>query len=205
MQENSQAVGVWARGDLKKRLERERQRGATLLELLMYLGLAAIVVVGAIVLYQQSSSGTKLNASVRSVVSLQSATRALYEGSAGFGTGDLGSSLIRAGGVPADLLVDSDDDGEADAIFNEWDGEVTLTGNGSSFYLSYDEVPDEACIRLVTTASQDSGTTGVGILAIDVAAAGGTPGTGAPPPISPADADGLCDNDDNLITWELSK
>lgn len=185
--------------------KRGRQRGVTLLELVMWTAIASVIIVGAVVLYQQANDGTKLNASVRSIVSLQSSTRALYNGSSGFGSGELNSSLIHAGAVPADLLVDTDDDGEADAIVNEWDGEVTLTGNGSSFLLSYDEVPDDACTRLITTASSDSGTTGVGIITIDVAAAGGTPGTGQAPPITPADAEALCDNGDNLVTWELSK
>lgn len=128
------------------------QRGASLLEGIAYLGVAAIVVLGAVSLLTNAFSSAQTNRAAEEIISIRTGVKKLYMGqAASYGTADFTASLITARVFPSTLAPN----GTNTAITNSWNGAVTVTGTngGSTFALTYNAVPRDACINLVSGAS----------------------------------------------------
>ena len=165
---------------------RRRQRGASLLEGIAYLGIAAIVVIGAIALLRTAFGSANANTMLEQLSSMQTAARKLYMTTQGnYGAVSLDGPIIAAGAVPQGMAVNA-----ANAtITNAWGGTVTLTGANTTFTISYENVPKDVCVDALTGT-----TTGFTQVAVDAAAA-------VPTPVSPSDAATACKNDANTIVW----
>ncbi len=164
------------------------QRGASLLEGIAYLGVAAIVVLGAVSLLTNAFSSAQTNRAAEEIVSIRTAVKKLYMGqAAAYGTTAFTASLITAKAFPSTLAVDTAGTG----ITNSWNGAVTVTGTngGSTFTLTYANVPQDACINLVSGAS--------GWTQID--RGGANPITTFP--ATPAQAATVCANANNAISF----
>jgi hypothetical protein len=133
-------------GAALKRIERARvQRGASLLEAIAYLGIAAIVVVGAIALLNNAFSSANTNELSQQVSALQTGVRKLYMGQTG-GYGSLSNSVAQNAGLfPATLVVAS-----SGSVTDTWSGTVTLAGQTANFTIEFDSVPNDVCINTVT-------------------------------------------------------
>ena len=79
-----------------------RQRGAPLLEGIAYLGIAAIVVMGAVSLLTGAFSSAKSNQANEEVVGLRTAVRKLYMGQT-YPTANVVANLIAAKAAPGTL------------------------------------------------------------------------------------------------------
>ncbi len=171
-----------------RRLQPNAQRGASLLEGIAYLGVAAIVVLGAVSLLTNAFSSAQTNRAAEEIISIRTAVKKLYMGqAASYGTGDFTASLITARVFPSTLAVNGT--GASATITNSWNGEVTVTGNTSTFTLTYDNVPRDACINLVSGAS---GWTRINQGTNEITAF----------PATPANAADVCsDDDDNAISF----
>ena len=164
-----------------------RQRGASLLEGIAYLGIAAIVVLGAVSLLTGAFTSAQSNRVAEEVVSIRTAVKKLYMGqSSGYGSGtDLMPVLVASKVLPSTISVASG----ATTATNSWGGAVTVIGNGGNqFDIAYAAVPQDACINILSGASGWSVISG---------------GGGAVPaiPVTPAGAQGACAAGANLITW----
>lgn len=187
-----------------------RQRGATMIELVFFLVGALTVVVGAIVLYRTVQLSQNTNELTRSVVSVQTGVRGLYQSSRDFGSADITGTLIAAGGAPGNLVGDADGDGSDDELIHAWGGEMIITGAGPGFFVDVESVPAEACTRMISFGPSGQGMAGTGIDGVAVAATlsglGGT--TLETDEITPADAATACDvnnGDPVSIRWALSR
>jgi len=126
---------------------RRRQRGASLLEGIAYLGIAAIVILGAVSLLSSAFSSAQSNQTIEDLTALRTAVRKLYSGQSYAAA--LAPTLIAAKAVPNTLTVNTTNN----TISNSWGGAVTLTGSGSSFTIQYTNVPQDVCINTVSGAS----------------------------------------------------
>lgn len=166
---------------------RRRQRGASLLEGIAYLGIAAIVVIGAIALLRTAFGSANANTMLEQLSSMQTATRKLYMTTQGsYGAGSLNGPIIAAGAVPQGMSVKTADS----TISNAWGGAVTLTGANTAFTISYANVPQDVCVDALTGT-----TTGFTQVAVNAAGA-------VPTPVSPTDATTACTSATaNTIVW----
>lgn len=167
-----------------------RQRGASLLEVIAYLGIAAIVVLGAVSMLGSAFSNAQANRTVEEVVSIRTGVKRLYMGqSASYGDQDITVQASKAGILPATLSP------TAAGATNAWNGTVNIVGNVSSFKIVYANVPDSACIAILSGASgwTSIGTTSTATPIVDF-------------PVKPADAQTACvgTNNANTITWIAS-
>jgi len=168
-----------------------RQRGASLLEGIAYLGIAALVVLGAVSLLSSAFSSSDSNRTMEEISAIRTGVKRMFTGmansygnSAG-GTltnGDITPTLISAGIFPTTLNTNA----TGGTVTNTWNGAVKVTGNGQTFVIEYDAVPKAVC---VSTLSGTIGWTSV--------STGGTAVTSFP--VSPKDADTLCAGDTNSI------
>ncbi|KVL92229.1 pilus assembly protein [Burkholderia stagnalis] len=123
-----------------------KERGASLLESIAYLGVAAIVIVGAIALLGSAFSSANTNRLAEELNAIQTGTKKLYMGQVNnYGNGvDLNANLIAARVFPSTLPVN------APNVANAWGGNVTVTGRGQTFTVAYTNVPRDICINTLT-------------------------------------------------------
>jgi hypothetical protein len=160
-----------------------RQRGASLLESIAFLGIAAVVILGAVALLLSSFSGANTNRSQQEVSSIRTGVKKLFMGqSASYGSGNLNGTLISAKVFPTTLAVDSSNN-----VFNAWNGAVSVDGATANFTISYAGVPKDVCINLAS-ANADW-------LSVDIN------GSGLTQPVTPGAAEAACSTSSNTLVW----
>lgn len=158
-----------------------RQRGASLLESIAYLGVAAIIILGAVALLSSAFGGAQSNRTTTELTSIRTAVRKLHMGQP-YGVNDLNAMLITAKALPATLVVTG-----VGGIKNGFDGDVVVTGETTgTFSVTYDKVPQDVCVSVVSGAN---GWTDISATGTKVGAAIKTF------PASPADAAALCQSE----------
>lgn len=162
------------------------QRGASLLEGIAYLGIAAIVVMGAISLLTGAFSSAKSNQANEEVIGLRTAVRKLYMGQT-YPTANVVSTLITAKAAPGTLAVDGT------TLKNSWGGTVAIVGSGTGFTITYPSVPKDVCVSML------SGTNGWSSVNAN---GGATPVENFP--LTATNATGLCTANDNSIVYTSS-
>ena len=125
-----------------------RQRGASLLEGIAYLGIAALVVLGAVSLLTGAFSSAQSNRGAEEIVSIRTGVKKLYMGQANsYGNAEITGTLITAGVLPTTLGRNGA------ALVNAWGGGVTVTGVNNRFTIVYTAVPQDACVGMLSGAS----------------------------------------------------
>lgn len=126
-----------------------RQKGATLLEALAFLGIAAIVIVGAIAMFRSAQGSAQSNDMVQQLAGLRGNIKTLFSSQAQYGlaagapgNGAMNQTMINAKAVPDTLRVNGA------VINNMWNGVVQLDGNTSDFWIRYTNVPQEVCVKV---------------------------------------------------------
>jgi len=139
--------------------QRRRQRGATLLEAVAFLGIAAIILIGAIALFTNAFQGARSNQLTEEVTAIENGARKIYATGAGLSTnvtsGGIGG-LVSAGVIPTSLTVSVANG----TVTDEWGGAVTLkmdTDNASAAQISFENVPQPVCIAALTAGGDWSG------------------------------------------------
>lgn len=165
-----------------------RQRGASLLEGIAYLGIAALVVVGAVALMQGAFTNAQSNRSLEDVISIRTNVRKLYMGQGGtpYQPANMTADLIAARAFPTGLTINGN------AVTNPWNGAVTVTqaAAGAQFTITYAAVPRDVCVNLLSGAS---GWTGITVNGVAV--------PNANLPVTPANAAAACNDDPSTIAW----
>ncbi|RJF96857.1 pilus assembly protein [Noviherbaspirillum cavernae] len=122
------------------------QRGASLLEGIAYLGIAAIVILGAVSLLSSAFGNAQSNRALEEIVSIRTAVRKLYAGQQY--TTNMTSILKDAKAFPATISPNA-----SGTMMNAWNGAVTVTGAHPYFTITYNNVPKDVCISLISGAT----------------------------------------------------
>ena len=162
-----------------------RQRGASLLEAIAYLGVAAMVVLAAVSLLQNAFGGARSNQTLEELTGLRTNVRKMYAGQS-YADDKMQANLVTAKAIPTTLRITG-----TDTVANTWGGATTVEKvDASSFKITYTLVPQDVCVNVV------SGATGWTKIA---------DGTGAHPitafPAPAADAAALCVGDTNTVVF----
>ncbi len=145
---------------------KQYERGATLIEAALFTVIALGTIIGGIVFFQQASISAKTNEMVRTLASLQTQVRALFQTQASFGTSGLNTLLITSNAVPSNILQDSDNDGDMDALVHGFGGAITVTGATGQFTIAMADVPVDVCTRIIAFDASGNGTIGSGIASV---------------------------------------
>jgi type II secretory pathway pseudopilin PulG len=127
-----------------------KQHGASLLEGIAYLGIAALVVLGAVSLLSSASASAKANQTNQELIALRTAVRKLYAGQS-YPTSNPTSLLpvlTSAKAIPSTLQVNNG------AVTNSWGQSVTVDGTTTtSFTIKYAGLPQDVCVSVLSGAS----------------------------------------------------
>jgi hypothetical protein len=171
----SQSASTNARRGARRR--GAAQRGASLLEAIAYLGIAAAVVLGAVSLLNGAFGSAKSNQTSEEIVALRTAVRKLYMGQA-YPEGPLVEGLLLANAVPATLARNAAEN----TLSNSWGGAVTVQGIANGFTITYNDIPQDVCVNLISGASgwtSISGGTGNALTVFPITVAQATQKCGA--------------------------
>ncbi|EDG0478613.1 prepilin-type N-terminal cleavage/methylation domain-containing protein [Salmonella enterica] len=156
---------------------KKSKKGFSLLELLLVLGIIAALVVAAFIVYPKVQASQRAQAESNNIATIQAGVKALYTSASSF-TGLTNSVAVQAQIFPDNMLSGTGSDAKP---INAFKGNVTLaaasTGpsgtDGSSFTITYENVPAAECTKIITAAAGNFYTAGVGT-AGNVKAAGET-------------------------------
>ena len=133
------------------------KKGFSLLELLLVLGIIAALVVAAFIVYPKVQASQRSQAESNNIVTIQAGVKALYTSASSF-TGLNNSVAVQAKIFPDNMLSGS---GNSATPINAFKGAVTLgvantgpsSAAGSSFTITYDNVPAAECTKIMTATA----------------------------------------------------
>lgn len=139
-----------------------KHAGFSLIELLLVLGVLAILLIAAFVVYPQVRDRNQANAEIQKITAIKANLTNLYASRGGNYTGMLASTVIQAKAVPASSV-------EGTLIKSAWGKEImfsvdsgastaTMTPGrtfpqGRYYSIIYAEVPNSICLPLVSGAA----------------------------------------------------
>lgn len=129
------------------KMKARRQLGASLMDAMLWIAIAAVVVGGSLSLLGSSNSGNSSLELTKDIIAIRQATKKLFLQSGGYSTGSLNSSLITANQIPSTLSTSSP------TINTSLGGTLTVTGNTSNFKIELTNVPSDVCTSLLTSMS----------------------------------------------------
>lgn len=126
------------------------QQGASLLEGLAFLGIAAMVILGAVSLLSTAFGNAKANQTTEQLMALRTSIKKLYSGQS-FGTTDMVPTLYNAKAIPSTLSAG----GSPATITGSWGGSIAITGanGGAEYTITIPSVPQDVCISVISGAS----------------------------------------------------
>lgn len=125
-----------------------KNRGFTLLELLVGLILSAIIVAIAANGVARAFSSNESTTEARNINEMMANLQGL-KGPDGYTTVTL-PLLASVQGIPANMKNHKTGTG----VINSWNGAVTISGNATAFTLRYAAVPKAACITIATRVAE---------------------------------------------------
>lgn len=144
------------------------KKGFSLLELLLVLGIIAALVVAAFIVYPKVQASQRAQAEANNIATIQAGVKALYTSASSF-TGLTTSVAVQAKIFPDNMLSVSGSDTAAKPI-NAFKGDVLIASDstgpsktsGSSFTITYKNVPAAECTKIITAAAGNFYAAGVG-------------------------------------------
>ena len=128
----------------------KRQAGMTLIEMITSLAILALVIGGALALYNSASTSQSSTQFGSDITSLRSAIRTTYYGQGGYGIAagtNLNAVLIAGKRIPSTMSINGV------VVTHSLSGTVTATGYPSTFGVAFTNIPTAVCMNLMTSAS----------------------------------------------------
>lgn len=130
---------------------RSGEIGATLLELVMFIGLAALILIGGVAWYMTASEGQRVSDEVSNLNAITAIVRNTYTTQNNF-NGLNNSVITRSSQFPDKMRIA----GTPGTIKSSWDqngvdlAPATVVSADDSFTITYNDVPEGACIDFTT-------------------------------------------------------
>lgn len=159
-----------------------RQRGATLMEIVLVLVVIGVIAVAVFALFGGAFSSSKVRTEEQYLQATAAAVNDMYGTSRDFGTTNIGAILVTNRAVPAPMIVGT-------GLRNAWNGAITVTGNNDSFTLQTAAIPRKECTELAQIS--------VNPVAVRIN------GAAQALPMNPATVAGACNAAANTIAWDL--
>lgn len=170
------------------------RRGITVLELTLYLVIAAVILGIVLLSFQALQTNQREAATLQILNQTYAAVQDIYRSSTTYGTGiSILPVLESANAIPTQARVA----GDPVTMLSPFGDAITVVGNATSFEIGFAAYPQESCVDLVSTyATQQTGVDSITIV-------GATPPELVVPATVLAISD-ACDDATGLITFEFN-
>lgn len=130
----------------------KKQAGMTLLELIASLSVVAVVVVGALALYQSATASQRTTQITQDLTAIRAATKQLWQGQGTFGANgtNLNNVLVSAKKMPTTIRVDTST--TPNTLTHAANGTVNITSSVTTFDVALTNIEEDLCIPLLTGA-----------------------------------------------------
>ena len=121
------------------------------MEALAFLGIAALVIAGSVALYRGASGSAQMASLSQQLSAFQSNIKMATAGQSYYGTSvwsngvatqNMNAAMINAKAIPDGVRISGSN------IFNSFGGLVRLDGDAISFWIRYENVPRDVCVKL---------------------------------------------------------
>jgi len=128
----------------------KKQAGMTLLELIASLSVVAVVVVGALSLYQSATASQRTTQLTQDLTAIRAATKQLWQGQGTFGANgtNLNDVLVVSKKIPTTIRVDTTT--APDTLIHAANGTVNITSSMTTFDVAMTNIDQDLCIPLLT-------------------------------------------------------
>ena len=126
---------------------KNRQRGITLIEVILGIAISSLVVLGVLAIYNNAQARADNDRELRNVQALLTEVRSMYTGRGTYGTADITAAMINSRAIPESMLQTAGTP-PVTTVRHSWDGVVSVQGAGANFRILYDAVPSAGCTRL---------------------------------------------------------
>ncbi len=139
--------------DLFNSKGRKNEAGFSLLELLLVVGVGALLLLAGIATYRLVTQGNNVNDAVRILATIKQQTQRAFQGQRTYGASgtDLTPTLVAMDAFPSGVL----DGGTPPTARHPWGDLILITAEDQEFDITYQLVPSDACIQLGTTFDQE--------------------------------------------------
>jgi len=120
------------------------------MEGLLFLGLAAIVIVGAFSLYNNASGTSNMNQARTELQTYVGGIKSLYATSNDFSSVD--TELVVSANIAPSSAVDGN------TLINPWGGLTVIDGQTRTFTIEFEDIPDESCTAMLSSGLLNAGT-----------------------------------------------
>lgn len=125
----------------------KRQAGMTLIEMITSLAILALVIGGALALFNSASTSQSVTQFTSDLAAIRSAVRANYYGQGGYGTASLNSVLIAGNRIPSTMTI------SGTTVTHSLNGTMTATGATALFTVALTNIPPAVCLSLLSGAN----------------------------------------------------
>lgn len=135
-----------------KLIFKRKKRGLTLIETLLALGVAAIVIIGAVSFYNNAAGTNAINDAKGQIQAYVNGVKKVYASQSTY-TGLDNATIIATGVAPQPAISG------ANGLVNPWRGTTTIASasGGSAFTVTMAGVPQDACVSLLTSGLLSGG------------------------------------------------
>ncbi|EBO7128526.1 pilus assembly protein PilX [Salmonella enterica] len=125
-----------------------------------------VVVLGSLYALRTRTNVATETANIQTIIT---SAQSLLKGSDGYtftSSAKMTGALIQMGAVPSGMTVQGDKTSGTATLYNAWGGAVTVapastSGFNNGFTVTYDKVPQDACIQIATRISKTGLTNGI--------------------------------------------
>jgi prepilin-type N-terminal cleavage/methylation domain-containing protein len=119
----------------------KKQKGFSLLELLLVVAVGAILILAGLAIYRNITNNNDINDASRLLNVIKQETQRIYQGEGTYGTATLETILLNASAIPAGNV-------RANAVISPFNTDVDIVGSTGTFDVTFTAVPLAACIKL---------------------------------------------------------
>ena len=134
---------------------RKKEQGFSLLELLLVVGVGALLLLAGIGTYQLVTSGSTSNEAIRLIATVKQQTQRAFQGQQTYGAAgtDLVPTLIAMQAFPSGVVNPA-----GTAAVDPWGGNMAIQAagaGGANFSIGFTAVPTSACIQIGTAFTEN--------------------------------------------------
>lgn len=176
-----------------------RQKGASLIEMVAYLGLAGMVIAGALAMFTGASSSQGANQLTQDIVAVRTSTKSLWNATANYGTVNMLSTLSQAKRLPSTWNITGT--GASMTANHPLNGKAGVIGLTGLFAITLDGITADVCTSVIS----QQGNQGWNSVYVGAASGAATPlSTGAVTDFGPTAVGTTCAGATKKVTFVSS-